>query len=260
MSLIDFNATYPTLCRLLTDSSFDTDVTEASTLDQVGLRDALKESKFKLNELMWLLCENLGPPRAGSGASELESNLVSIVQAVGFEAARHSYRNKLLVNDEKTFEDTRYEIAVTAKACAALDVGTVELEKPIADPTKEPWRWKNSDISGTYQTKPVRIEVTVLHENFERVDLGLVDVVKGAQISSGFRITLRSVIADKGYAERLRALIELLHECHLSSGGRNEEIDCVRFEWRGGHARKISAICEHFLLHGRWVSNRRDDS
>ena len=151
-----------------------------------------------------------------------------------------------LATKEEALDDVRYEIAVTARACSVLDAGSVQLEEPIPDAKKEPRHFKNSDVYGTFQKVPVRIEVTVLHERLERVDLELDDVVKGAKIPSGFRIMLRSVITDRGYAERVRALVELLHECHVSSGGKDEEIDGIRFGWRGGayHCRQETSPFE----------------
>src|SRR5262249_46318242 len=95
--------------------------------------------------------------------------------------------------------------------------------------------WKNSDVFGKFQEQPVRIEVTVLHERLPpAIHIELDDLVRQTEIASGFRITLRSVLVDEGYAERVRALVELLHDNHVASGGKDVEIDGVRFERKKG--------------------------
>jgi len=190
-------------------------------------------------------CPRLGEPEA----TKLESDLASVVGAVGIAVARTTYRDKLLVEAttriqdpeakrqeaRNSLEDVRYEIAVTAKACDVLDKKSVELERPIPDPKKARNIWKNSDVFGTFQGRPVRIEVTVLHEKLPpTIQIELDDLVRQADVSSGFSITLRSVLTDKGYAERVRALLELLHESHVANGPRDEAIDGVHFEWRRG--------------------------
>ncbi len=124
---------------------------------------------------------------------------------------------------------------MTAKACAILDSSSIQLERPIPDPNKEEKDWKNSDVFGTFQGQPVRIEVTVLHESLPpAIHAELDDLVRLAKIASGFQVTLRSMLVDMDYAERVRALVELLHESNVASGGETVEIDGVRFEWKGG--------------------------
>ena len=87
-----------------------------------------------------------------------------VIEVVGVALVWSTYRNRLLVNDRNTLEDTRYEIAVAAKACGVLDAGSIQLEKPMPDPKKKPGAWKNTDVYGTLRGQPVRIEATVLHE------------------------------------------------------------------------------------------------
>ena len=240
MSQDILHSTYPTLCQLLAGSGFDADIAAAIDMAQgpnmeEDIRTALEGGLFDLNELMWLVCGTVVPDLSDSAGKELERNLASIVDTLGIEVARASYHDKLIVNDTNTLEDALYEIAATARACLVLDPGTVQLEKPISDTKKDRRHWKNSDVYGKYRGQSVRIEVTVLHERLPpAIHQELDDLVKATEISSGFRITLRSVLVDKGYAERVRALVELLHECHVGSGGRNEEIDGIRFEWRKG--------------------------
>jgi len=246
-----FRATVPTLCELLKGTPFEADATAAADLADapVDMKAALQRRAFRLNELMWLLCGAVVPEWANSEAVQLERDLAAIVGTVGMAAARTAYKDKFLVEarskiqdpqakllDAKNkLEDLRYEIAVTAKACAVLDVDSILLEKPIPDPNKKEKDLKNSDVFGTFQGKPVRIEVTVLHESLPpAIHIELDDLVRQAEIASGYRITLRSVLVDESYAERVRALVELLHDHYVASGGEDVEIDGVRFEWKKG--------------------------
>jgi len=246
-----FRATYPTLCELLAGTPFEADAAAAADFakSKEDMKAALEERMFALNELMWLLCGALFPEWANSDATQLEQDLATVVRTVGIASARTAYKDKFLVEakskiqnakdkipDAKNkLEDVRYEIAVTAKACGVLDSGSIQLEKPIRDPNKKEKDWKNSDVFGTFKDQPVRIEVTVLHESLPpAIHLELDDLVRQTEIASGFRLTLRSVLVDESYAERVHALVELLHEEHVASGGKDVEIDGVRFEWNKG--------------------------
>ena len=260
-----FRAAFPRLCELLEGKPFESDATATAEYakSKDDMKAALEGRVFALNELMWLLCGAVVPEWANPEASQLESDLAAIVAAVGIAAARTAYRDKFLVESKSKFrdaeqkhqdaknklEDLRYEIAVTAIACAVLDSGSIQLEKPIPDPRKKEKDWKNSDVFGTFQDHPVRIEVTVLHESLPpAIHVELDEIVRRAEVSSGFAVALRSVLVDIDYAERVRALLELLHECHVASDGKDEEIDGVRFEWKRGayHSQETSpfeSIC-----------------
>ncbi len=245
-----FRNTFPMLCELLEGTSFDNDAMDAAELakSEEDIKAAFESRVFSLNQLMWLLSGAVVPQWANSEASQLESDLATIVGTVGMAAARAAYRDKFLVeakcktqnSKDKTqdaknkLEDVRYEIAVTARACAVFDADSIQLEKLIPDSTKDKKNWKNSDVYGTIQGKPVRIEVTVLHEELPpAIHLELDDFVRQSEISSGFEITLRSALVDLDYAERVRALIELLHENQPSDGDSEIVIDGVLF--RGDH-------------------------
>ncbi len=229
---------FPNLCSILASSALDADLAAAVSFAQGGeenLRDALEAGLFTLNELMWLLAGSLMSNLADPAGKALESGLAAVVAAVGPDMARRTYRDKLLVNNKNTLEDTRYEVAVTARACVVLDQGSIQLEKPIPDARRRERDWKNTDVFGTYQAEPIRIEVTVLHEALPpAIHEELDGLVRAADVSSGFQVTLRQTLTDKGYAERVRALLELLHESHVESKGKDVEIDGIRFEWRKG--------------------------
>lgn len=238
MTLLSIRSSFPSICQILQNSDLDEDIAAAIDIATDGeerLRQALTDGLFKLTELMWLVSGAIFQNFADPDARNLERGLSTIIKHVGFEAARRTYRDKLLVNDRNTFEDTRYEIAVTSKACKILDRGSVQLEKPIQDDQRPQRSWKNSDIFGTYNGQSVRIEVTVLHERLPGViHLELDDIVKAAKTPLGFSLALRSLLVDEGYAERVRAMLELLAEAHTRSGGKDEEIDGVKFRWNKG--------------------------
>lgn len=246
-----FRETYPTLCELLACTAFEADATNAVAFAKVeeDLKEALMGRVFELNELMWLLCGAVVPAWANFEAIQLENDLAAVVGSVGIDIARSAYKEKFLVESKSKIkdpkakvqdaknklEDVRYEVAVTAKACGILDACSIQLEKPIRDPSKKEKDWKNSDVYGTFQGQPVRIEVTVLHETLPpAIHLELDDLVRQAKVESGFRITLRSTLVDQGYAERVRALVELLYDNHKTAGGVDVEVDSVRFEWKKG--------------------------
>lgn len=246
-----FRIDFPMLCDLLEGTPFQADASTATEFaeSKEDMKAALEGRMFALNELMWLLCGAVIPEWANPEAATLENDLATIVRTVGIETARTAYREKFLVEaksriknaDDKSrdaknkLDDILYELAVTARACTVLDAGSIQLEKPIPDPNKKVKDWKNSDVFGTFQGQPVRIEVTVLHESLPpAIHDELDDLVRQAEIASGFQITLRSVLVDEGYAERVRALVELLHENHVATGSDDVEIDGVRFEWKKG--------------------------
>jgi hypothetical protein len=249
-----FQTQYPTLWDLLQGTPFEDDARAAIQFSQAKerMKSALQERQFRLSELMWLLCGAVLPEWTNSEAAQLESDLCIIAGALGIGVAQTAYREKFLVEarsknqdpkakqlDAKNkLEDVRYEIAVTAKACAILDDGSIELEKPICDQDKNEKDWKNSDVFGTFKGQTVRIEVTVIHEALPpSIHLELDNFVRQANVSSGFRVVLRFALTDHGYAERVRALLELLHERHVDSNGTSVDIDGVRFEWKKGEYR-----------------------
>jgi hypothetical protein len=247
-----FKARYPTLWDLLQGTPFEDDAKAAIQFSQAkeGFKSALQKRQFRLSELMCFLCGAVFPEWADSDADQLESDLFIISGTLGIGVARTAYREKFLVEansrnqntqakqlDAKNkLEDVRYEIAVTAKACAILDNGSIKLEKPILNQNKSQKDLKNSDVFGTFEGQPVRIEVTVLHEAPPpAIHLELDYLVRQADVSSGFRVELRFALTDHGYAERVRALIEKLHGSHVASNGTSVNIDGIRFEWKKGN-------------------------
>lgn len=228
------STTFPAICRLLTKSPLEADIDWA--LELAKSRQAVDELKlafndrmFHLNDLMRALsCGTILPHDSPLGP-ELERNVATIINAVGFDKVRSAYRGKLLINSRDKFEDVRYEIAVAAKACSLFDAGSVDLEVGI-DGTDN-----DSDVRGVYERVPIRLEVTVLHDSLSpAVDERLEEVVRTANLPSGFIVGIRRLIASQEQANRIRAIIELLHERHASTSGADETVDGLRFEWRRG--------------------------
>ena len=169
--------TFPTVCAMLDDKAFEEDTNRADALTRDEFKAALKGETFSKSSLIKLLCGAVVPEWRQAEGENLENDLKAIVAHLGIEEARRAFRGKLLVPDRKTLEDTRYEIFATARACVALDAGSVKLEHPIPDSTKDQKNLKNSDIYGTYQGQPVRIEVTVTHaDQSEPVDADTIQI------------------------------------------------------------------------------------
>lgn len=227
------STSFPHVCRLLEGTALDGDLERLARLPFApesweDIEDAGEGTEFRLSELVRTLF-GAAFPHGDQAGRELDNNLGIVIGAVGLPTARTTYRDKLLVNAADKLEDVRYEIAATARACGVLDPGSIRLEFSL------PGSDKNSDVYGTVDGDPVRIEVTVLHERLPaRVDVELDEFVRGAAISSGFSLKLRRVLAAMPEADRVRALVELLHEHHAKSGGADTEIDGIRFEWRRG--------------------------
>jgi len=255
MQLNIIQTTFPNICSVLQGSVLNDDIAAALSAAESGedaLRQSLEGNSYKLNALMGLFAETLLSDLNDSAAVALERELSSVIKGVGYGEVRKAYREKLLVDNANTLEDTRYEIAVAARACEALDNGSVKLEHPIADSQKNQSDWKNSDIYGTYHGTPVRIEVTVLHETLPgAIHLDLDDLIRSADTSLGFSVTLSRLLPDKAYAERVRSLLELLAETHEQSRGSSVEIDGVLFEWRCGayHCNKERSPFSTIVLH-----------
>lgn len=249
-------ASFPSIWAVLQGSQLEGDIDAAIAFAEEGeesLRDALEAKVFNLNELIWLLASAIDPNFTDPDGLALEKDLSAVIVQVGLDVACRSYRKKLLVDDRKTLEDTRYEIAVTSKACAVLDPGSVQLEKPIPDPRKQERHWKNTDVWGTFHGQPIRIEVTVLHERLpDAFHLDLDDIVTCAVTPLGFSVALRTVLLDEGYAERVGALLELLAEAHERSGGRDEVIDGLIFRWKKGayHCEQDTSPFKSIVLYG----------
>jgi hypothetical protein len=153
---------FPHVCRLLEGTALDGDLERLSRLTIASeswedIEDAGEGTSFRLSELVHTLF-SAALPHGDQAGRELDDNLAVVIRAVGLTTARSVYRDKLLVNAADKLEDARYEIAATARACGVLDPGSVQLEFPL------PGSDKNSDVYGTVDGGPVRIEVMVLHE------------------------------------------------------------------------------------------------
>lgn len=221
--------TYPSVWKLFAGTDFEDDAVLAESLKHSEFKEHLSKKQFKFTDLMFLLCGALVPDWKNIDGEELDANVATIVGILGLEKTQTTFRDKLLVRKKDTLQDTCYEIAATAKACMVLDKGSVELEKPL------PGKAKNSDIFGTFGGAPVRIEVTVLHEDrAPTIHLDLEEIVTTAPVELGFRIEMQSALTDKGEAAHVRTLVEKLCAHHSDSGGADIEIEGVRLKWENG--------------------------
>lgn len=243
-----FKAEFPTICELLSSREFDEGIEVANSLSQTELWQAIDSGAYELNELMGLLYGVVYPDWWKVDAVELECNLAVVVSEVGVDVARSAFKKQFLVESamksadvaknrkvaRDQLEDVRYEVAVTAKACQVLDNGSIQLERPIPDRSKPERDWKNSDLYGTVNGQPVRIEVTVLHEELPpSISVEVDDIISDANIDSGFGVSLGLTVSNPEEAERVKAVIELLHESHKKTGGADFQIDGVKLEWDG---------------------------
>ncbi|MCC9602880.1 hypothetical protein LOC67_20210 [Stieleria sp. JC731] len=250
-----FKSNFPTLCELLQGSSFDGDIEAAKELEQNDLRQAIDDGLYSLNELMSFLYGAVFTDWWIGEAREFEKNLSTVVSELGMDMARSAFKKQLLVESamksgdadknrksaRDQLEDVRYEVAVTARVCEVLDKGSIELECPIRDMTKAEADWKNSDIFGEFKGQPVRIEVTVLHEEMPpSISLEVDKIIKDANVDIDFVVTLGLAASTQEQAERAKAIIELLYEHHKETDGDNAQIDGVDFEWDRNSYRSVS--------------------
>lgn len=109
------------------------------------------------------------------------------IKDCGYGSFIKSFSDKLLNNNE--YKPTQYEIAATALMVKVLDVGTVELEKPL------PCSRKNSDIYGTFQVEPVRVEVKrVSIEWPPHHDAKETKIVESSSIEVGYAVSLNNFL------------------------------------------------------------------
>lgn len=251
-----FDTAYPTLCRLLKGTKFDQDKEAAAAMMPDEFKEALRGSRFRLNALMDLLRQMMVPSWKEMAGDELEANLKRIADAVGPDQVRRVYRDKLLVAEAGKLEDVRYEIAVTARACAVLDPSTVQLERPIPGTETATSAPKNSDVYGLFKGQPVRIEITVLHEpRSEPIPLEIVQIIRDAPSALKFSVKMRFAALDEDRAKQVRAVLERLCEHHLSSGGVDTEIAGWKFVWSAGTYRCLGATS---LVESAWFHDEED--
>lgn len=200
---------YPNLCTVAQHKNLHADLHLAAKSvekDQKGLWEHHEARRFVANELtFWLSVHELGG-HSDAMTVGLEGDLKKIVSTLGLEKARQAYWRKLLVSDDKTFLDVRYEIAVTAGAMDFLDQGTVTLEASIGGAKK------NSDIKGKHNGQTYRMEVRVVHDDWPpRTDPNLSEQMESVDVPVGYSVSLRFP-ANQRSADEVCRLIKAVYE------------------------------------------------
>jgi len=227
---------FPAIVEVLRDTDFDRDLEEVSRIvSQPNGHDILTEAiaegeSFRLRHLTTDLAfhayESEG---SGSREHELEAGLRIVIGAKGINAVRENWRSKLITQNPQSLEDAIYEILVAGRAIQALDLGTVEFERPLPNSAK------NSDIYGLFSGMPIRIETTVLHEQESvAIDLAWIEEIENAAVPSGFRLVLKKSPTSIEAAKRIRSTVEGVYAGIQVHPRRNILIDQVTFRWDRG--------------------------
>jgi hypothetical protein len=227
-------AVFPNLTSLLRGTEVDSDIDWAIELRNAAngideLKYAFKIKLFARQNLILALCSGplLGDP-CGVGL-ELESNLATILSVVGASQTKKAFLPKLVVGYERTFIETRYEIAVAALACRTLNPESVQLEALIKGTRN------NTDVMGKFGETIVRIESTVAHDDpVPAVDVSLREIIEEASTADGFVVTLGRAVHSPREARDVRVIVELLFEHHVRSPRLATTIEDHAFSWRGG--------------------------
>ena len=232
---------YPTIARVLCGTAFDDDLNKAHVIVTSEMTSQNQKSAIRNSSIFQ--CGKLSSSLAyytyfGGGSllvRELEACLQILVDSLGLNTVRKVFQNKLLIDNESAFEDAVYEIVIAAKAWQFLDTGTLELERSLPQSTK------NSDVFGEFRGEPIRIETTVLHEAPPiRIDCSWMDLVRSADISSGFRLNFRKALSSAVLAAQVKADIEALFRGHVPGQEVDVQIRDVTFQWDRGVYRSLS--------------------
>jgi hypothetical protein len=155
---------FPRIMEMLDGPSFREAVGEwAKIIEQGGVRAlelAVENRTLKQRDLAVFLCVpmQISCAQLDSRVATMEHDICRLLGALGTEAVRGAFRNKLLADGH--LEDTRYEIAAAATCIDFLDANTLSLEAPLVGSTR------NTDICGLRQGKEHRLEVTVIHDDW----------------------------------------------------------------------------------------------
>jgi hypothetical protein len=232
---------YPNIAVLLSGTVFDRDSQTARVIansdsdletQKAIMRDP---ASFQLGDLG--SCLGYYTYFGGQSAllRELEEGLGILIGSLGHSSVSAAYRDKLLACSRQPWEDTAHEVAVATRASRFFDAGTLELEEPL------PGSSKNTDVYGKFNGGIVRIEVTALHEDCSpAIDCSWIDLVKSAEIASGFRLTLRRPLSSKEMAEEVKHSLELLHAQYHPDEGTPLQVEGHGFEWDRGVFRNVS--------------------
>ncbi|MCB1130790.1 MAG: DUF2934 domain-containing protein [Verrucomicrobiae bacterium] len=228
------NERFPATVAVLSGTDFDRDLEEVNRIisqkcGSEALQDALDKAVFQIQELTPALAYDAYNCGCGWWQHELEAGLRIAIAAKGLETVRANWKSKLTARNRNAFQDALYEVLVCGRAIQILDPGTVEFEKPLANSAK------NSDIYGAFLGEPLRIEVTVLHEDEPiAIDLAWIEEIEEAQIPTGFRVVLKKPVSSMEAAKSIRSIIERIHAAHRPGAEVDISVDGVVFRWDRG--------------------------
>ena len=135
-------------------------VSEVNSQDRAFV-EAFDETKLIAKDLMRELSFPIAAPRvAGSESRQLEADPLRLLPVVGLQRLRAVFRDKLLARKPDQWVDTVHEIAVAATLIDFYDRDTLELEKVIPNTAI------NSDLYGLRGGRPIRIDTTVIHDQW----------------------------------------------------------------------------------------------
>ena len=201
----------PTLCRVLEGTSLLKDLAQATSILAEGgerrIWDAARGGQLSMNRLMLMLVEEMNAANSGADSNDitLEEDLRTLVDAVGIDEVRSAFRAKLVADAQ--WIDVNHEIAVAAAAVSILDAGTLRLEAEIKG------SGRNSDVTGMYQGAKVRIEVTVLHEEWPpRMPEEVQTKLENIDIPCGYAVLLRDPVQFVEEAERVIEVVRQIYD------------------------------------------------
>ncbi len=223
---------FPNLMKVLKATTFGQDITKAEGFRNSGnpgaaFESALENQEFKSNKLAYSLFWGIFTGHPIPLPVNMEADLAKVSTCIEkFEEISKAYRSKL-VNDIQ-FEDVTYEIAATAIFCDLFEVGSMGLEVPLHKDTK-----KNPDITGTWDKRKARAEVTVLHDDFPpRHDPACEREIERAEVKGGFILNVNFPLTDLTLARRAREMVEALAEGYTERPGQKIVVDGFEFSSR----------------------------
>ena len=211
-------------------------VSTSEDSDQLRLiYEARQAGRFQSGLLTYFLAAEAAGDRSFEAvASSIEADLEILEQFGLHDDARRAFGEKLQNDD--TFETVRYEIAVAGVVVPLLDPRTAQLEVRLPDSDK------NSDIAGSWNGRPTRVEVTTITENWPPpYDEEARAIVESANIPCGYSVNLNSPLTDQGEANRAKLLIERLHKAWKESPNQDVQLDQYRFRSEGNAFRCATA-------------------
>lgn len=217
---------YPTLCQVLHGTSFAADVEEAViscggqdpqralhkvTLAAIGTKGG---AAIKSKRLSYYACCPCFTKYAEDVVDGVEADLKTLIGRLPIGQLVAAYKDKLLNDDQ--FEDVVCEITAAATLASILDEGTLSLETTLAG------KKSNTDVTGCLGGQKIRVEVTVVHDNWPpTLDATCREIVEAADVPVGYTVVLGSTTVTEATAREARDLIEELHGQSVASPAKD---------------------------------------